>query len=301
MVACMPFALDDSCKEAVRFLERVDTNIFDDHTKVMRCCQRAKAASGAGHEHLQVFVFAVECIAVSLLAGNAQDASVFTTEVIAGKSGKGDPGLILTAAVKMKIAGWFLQYIGCKLSPASGGESDALVTVEGFRELRNAFASPHAFYQKFARERNASEQEACTLRCLVDQDSFRNSLKGSAEPAAFKFLCVLFLFEGDDEAAGLAASGRSFTSYFEDADEEAAASGAEESTPLQCAFARFRKSLADAPVDAECHDHIEDFKCDDGQSEDKAKIYNIVMTRRKDRQTFYVLRNWDKKRIGRWW
>ena len=47
MIACMQFALDASCRDAVRLLERVDPKMLDDHTKVMRCCQRTKAACGA--------------------------------------------------------------------------------------------------------------------------------------------------------------------------------------------------------------------------------------------------------------
>ena len=94
-------------------------------------------------------------------------------EVLAGKS-KGDPGLIQTAAVKHRIALWFLQYVSGNISPASGGT----VTAEGFRQLQEAFASLLTFYQTFARTRSVAEEEACTLKCLVGEqlEIFPNAL-----------------------------------------------------------------------------------------------------------------------------
>ena len=53
MLACMVFALDGKSREAVRLMERVDPKSFDDHTKVMRCCQRIKS-SASGVEHTEM-------------------------------------------------------------------------------------------------------------------------------------------------------------------------------------------------------------------------------------------------------
>ena len=75
LLAVMPFALDPQCRETVAFLDRIEPKAFDDHTKVMRCCQRVKNSSATA-EHLDSFVFAMESMAVSLLAGNTKDPSV---------------------------------------------------------------------------------------------------------------------------------------------------------------------------------------------------------------------------------
>ena len=100
MLSCAAFAEDDDSREAVRLLERVDPKAFDDHTKVMRCCQRIKS-SATPEEHFGAFVFAVESMAVSLLGGDAKDSSVFTVDNLAGKA-KGEPGLMQTAVIKKK-------------------------------------------------------------------------------------------------------------------------------------------------------------------------------------------------------
>ena len=97
MLSCMAFALDPNCRDAVRLLERVDPKAFGDHSKVMRCCQRIKS-SATPAEHLDMFVFAVESMAVSLLSGDANDSNVFTVDSLAGKA-TGEPGLMQTAVV----------------------------------------------------------------------------------------------------------------------------------------------------------------------------------------------------------
>ena len=107
MLACAPFALDRNCREAVAFLERIDPKSFDDATKVMRCCQRISKVAN-GNEFLGAFCFSVECMAVSLMAGDVPDASNFTVEVLAGK-GKSEPGLMHTAVTKQKLQTWFFQ------------------------------------------------------------------------------------------------------------------------------------------------------------------------------------------------
>ena len=68
-----------------------------------------------------MFVFAIEGMAASLLAGDASDACIFTVDILAGK-GKGDPGLIQTAVVKKTFDSWLLQYSSSQImSPCSGG------------------------------------------------------------------------------------------------------------------------------------------------------------------------------------
>ena len=55
MLSCMVFALDAKSMKAVRLLERIDPKAFDDHTKVMRCCQRIKS-SASGGEHIEMLL-----------------------------------------------------------------------------------------------------------------------------------------------------------------------------------------------------------------------------------------------------
>ena len=134
----------------MRLLERVDPKAFDDHTKVMRCCQRIKS-SASPDEHLEMFVFAVESMAVSLLGGDAQDSSAFTVDNLAGKA-EGDPGLMQTAVVKQKLISWFLNLVSSKITAASGAGQP--VTTEGHRMIRGASASPLSFVRSL-RERAA--------------------------------------------------------------------------------------------------------------------------------------------------
>ena len=293
MISCMAFALDPKSRTAVRLLERVDPKAFDDHTKVMRCCQRIKSSSSPG-EHLDMFVFAVECMAVSLLAGDTKDSSAFTVDNLAGKA-KGEPGLMQTAVVKSKLLSWFFDFLSSKISAASG--ASRAVTAEGYQKLRGACASPFGFFQRFARARIAAEQETCSLRILTKEslETFANELQGSAEKAALDFLTVLLAFDGDGEAKDLAASGRTFSSYFEGEEEVEDEEG---SLALHVAFQTFKQNLAEAPVGAEAKDSDDEpFVAIQGseESEAKSKIYQLVVSRRREMQKFYYFRNWDKK------
>ena len=152
MFSCAPFALDRNCRDSVAFLERIDPKVFEDHTKVMRCCQRIKTTSTA-MEFLAAFTFAVQGMAVSLMGGDASDAGMFAVDDLAGK-GKPEPGLMHTAVTKQKLVHWFFQYASAEISPASGG--DPTITPEGYQKLLSVFASPRTFYQMFARARSTA-------------------------------------------------------------------------------------------------------------------------------------------------
>ena len=141
LLSCQAAAFVANCRDAVRILERVDPNAFDDHTSVMRCCQRIKSSSTPA-EHLDMFIFAVESMAVSLLSGDTKTADVFTVDNLAGKS-KGEPGLMQTAVVKKKLISWFLHHLSCKICAASGAMQS--VTSEGYQNLHQAFVSPYRF------------------------------------------------------------------------------------------------------------------------------------------------------------
>ena len=121
ILAAQPYAMNPAACGAVRFLERVDPRAFDDPTKVMRCCQRIKtSSSNQNQEHIDMFVYAIESMAVSLLAGNA-NAGAFTTECLAGQA-RGSPGLMQTCVTKKKLVSWFLDDISSKINAASGAE-----------------------------------------------------------------------------------------------------------------------------------------------------------------------------------
>ena len=83
ILATWTFALDDTAKDAVRLLERVEPKAFDESTQVMRTCQRVKSCSAAC-EHVETFVFTIQSMAICLLGGNAKDAGAFTVERLAG-------------------------------------------------------------------------------------------------------------------------------------------------------------------------------------------------------------------------
>ena len=220
LLAVMPFALDKGCRESVEILERIEPKAFDDHTKVMRCCQRVKNSS-ASSEHLDNFVFATESMAVSLLGGNTKDPNVFTVENLVGKA-KGEPGFMKTHVTKKRLVAWFLDQMSAEISPAASGAAETIITTEGYQKLRRRFQSPHKFFQTFARARTAAEQEQCSLRTLVSDNlaTFEKSLAGTAEAAAMEFLTIILVFEGDGEARDLAVSARSFASYFDNAGAE---------------------------------------------------------------------------------
>ena len=67
-----------------------------------------------------MFVYAIESMAVSLIAGNA-NAGTFTTECLAGQA-RGSPGLMQTCVTKKKLVSWFLDDISSKINAASGAE-----------------------------------------------------------------------------------------------------------------------------------------------------------------------------------
>ena len=67
-----------------------------------------------------------------------------------------------------------------------------------------------------------------------------------------EFLTIFLVFEGDGEAEDLAASGRSFSSYFEDGGEDDGAEEYDGNLPLKCAYLTFKKTLAEAPVGRGC-------------------------------------------------
>ena len=105
MLAAQPFALDRHCREAVAFLERVASKVFEDLTRVTRFCQKVRSSvklAGIGGDCIAAFTFAVECIAASLLGGDASDEGMFTVQVIAG-TGKSDPGCVHTPLIKSKL------------------------------------------------------------------------------------------------------------------------------------------------------------------------------------------------------
>ena len=165
ILAIKPYALDSTCRDTVAFLERIDPRAFEDHSKVTRCCQRIKAFAPQS-EHNEYFTYAVENMAVGLLAGNTKDASVFTVENLLGKA-KGEAGFMKTNVTKKRLAAWFLNQVGGEISTASGVTS---ITTDGYQKLRRWFMSPHKFYTKFARARSAAEQEKCSLRALISDN-----------------------------------------------------------------------------------------------------------------------------------
>ena len=302
MLAVQPFALDHHCREAVAFLERVAPKVFEDLTRVMRCCQKVKmnTVAGIGGDSSEAFKFAVENMAVCLLGGDASDEGVFTVQMIAG-AGKSDPGLAATAVFKLKLVRWFLSFADQRISSASG--DSATLTPEGLQKLQSVSASPLEFYQKFARARSIAAQDSktCTLRTLCQENmaTFCSGLRGTAEPAAFEFLANVFCFEGDDEARDFAISGRAFSAYFETGGgEDGAASGEDNGMPLHEAFSKFKKKLTEAPLDAERpSDGAQVIPVVEGDvtSEIKAKIYQQVLSKRKEKQKFYYLNSWEKK------
>ena len=117
-----------------------------------------------------MFVFAMESMAVSLLAGNA-NAGAFTTDCLAGQA-KGSPGLMQTCVTKKKLVSWFFEDISSKINAASGAEVP--LTAEGYQQFRDAFTSPKTVYQKFARARSASEQDSCSLSQRILGNSRRS-------------------------------------------------------------------------------------------------------------------------------
>ena len=299
LLAVMPFALDPQCRETVAFLDRIEPKAFDDPTRVMRCCQRVKNSSATA-EHLDSFVFAMESMAVSLLAGNTKDPSVFTVQNLVGQA-KGEPGFVKTHVMKKRMCTWFLDQVSAEISSAASG-AETSVTTEGYQKLRTWFQSPHKFFQKFARARTAAEQEQCSLRTLISHNlaTFEKGLAGAAEAAAMEFLTLILVFEGDGEARDLAVSSRSYASYFENAGADESEDEYDGDSRLLGAYRSFKKTLREAPVGADSKDS------DDGgfnfietegdeDSEVKAKIYQKVVSSRKDMQKFIPLRNWEKK------
>ena len=214
-----------------------------------------------------------------------------------------DPGCVHAAVIKPKLVQWFFQYASGRISSASG--DSATLTPEGFQKLQSVSVSPLAFYKKFARSRNAAEQisNTCTLRimCQENMATFCSGLRGSAEPAAFEFLAVVFCFDGDDEARDFAINSMSFSSYFEKVSgEDDAASGEDDGMPLRAAFSKSKRKLTDAPLRPSDGAHCQVFQSlavmeGDETSEIKAKIYQQVMSKRKERQKFYSLKSLDKR------
>ena len=124
-----------------------------------------------------------------------------------------------------------------------------------------------------------------------------NGLPGPAEPVAFEFLAALFCFEGDGEATDFAINPKSFASYFEEAcAEDESASGDDNCMPLLAAFAKFKKKLIDVSTGIEKRDDADVIPVviGDETSEQKSNIYKQVNSKRKERQTFYHLPNWEK-------
>ena len=177
---------------------------------------------------------------------------------------------------------------------------DAECYFRGLSESAPSVCFAISIFQKFARTRSSTEQEVCSLRILAKDnlETFARELKGSAEACAMEFLTILFVFEGDGEAQDLAASGKSFSAYLEDGEDEEAAVEDDDSLPLHRAFQVFKKTFTEAPVGAEVVDSDEEPFAPiqgDEQSELKSKIYQTVISKRKEMQKFYPLRNWDKK------
>ena len=232
-------------------------------------------------------------MAVSLLSGDAKDSSVFTVDNLAGKP-KGAPGLMQTAVTKKRLITWFLDHLSCKVSAASGATQ--LITADGYQKLRTAAESPFRFFQKFARARGAADHESCTLRTLVKDNlaNLSNELNGDAEKAALEFIAIVMTFEGDGEAAELAASGRTFAAYLDSADDDLPSC----EDALLCAFHAFKRARAHAPVGVEEADSdAEPFAVipDDEQSALKSTVYQAVLSNRRAMQRLLPLRAWDKK------
>ena len=94
----------------------------------------------------------------------------------------------------------------------------------------------------------------------------------------------------------------SFSSYFEKVSgEDDAASGEDDGMPLRAAFSNFKKKLTDAPLRPSDGAHCQVFQPpavmegDETSENQKAKIYQQVMSKRKKMQKFYYLKSWDKR------
>ena len=177
---------------------------------------------------------------------------------------------------------------------------DAECYLRGLSESAPSVWFAISIFQKFARARSSTEQEVCSLRILAKDnlETFARELKGSVEACTMEFLTILLVFEGDGEAQDLVASGKSFSAYLEDGEDEAAVED-DDSLPLHSALQVFRKTFTEALVGAEVVDSDEEQPFapiqGDERSELKSKIYQTVISKRKEMQKFYPLRNWDKK------
>ena len=140
MLGAQTFSLDRHCREAVVLLERVGSRVFEDQTRVMRCCHQISKNSSGGEDQCMAVKFAVEGMAVSLLTSDTQDEGKFTVNVDAGM-GKSNPGCVHVALIKQRLIAWFFAYL--ILSISSGSGSVASITADGYQQLVNVCASPH--------------------------------------------------------------------------------------------------------------------------------------------------------------
>ena len=114
---------------------------------------------------------------------------------------------------------------------------------------------------------------------------FKQELQAIGDLAAADLICKVMVNRYDRDFKELAASGAKLAEFLVNSE------GGEEESSLASAYANFKQALQSAPVSTSVPDMglVYEIVPGDEESEERSKLYNHIITRRREKVIFYHL------------
>jgi hypothetical protein len=282
MIAVLPYTKSKAASSAIKLVEIIAPAVFYEPTKLMRACQTLKKLTQP-HECHEAFEYWILFLAADLLCGEMliEDA---TTEFFIGE--KGGVGQLQIALQKRHFVNWFLNE---QVLLAATQEN---CTVIGLSKIKVKVLTPMTFLQAFSKDvifSTSSREDKRSFENLALENAtkyFAEELNAVGDLAAAELICKAMVNRFDGDFRTLAASGAMLADFLKKQAEDA-----EESVSLPAAYGTFKKALQSAPVSSNALDTgvVYDAIPGDEESEERSKLYNLVIAKRRESVIFYHL------------
>ena len=286
ILAILPYTRAIAASSAVKSLETVAPSMLADPTKVMRACTTLKK-NVLVDDWIDAFVYWIESLHVDTLCGDMKVEEASTEFLVGAKK---NVGYLQVTLQKRLFAKWFLQE---QLQHATTSDN---CTARGLAEIMQKTSTPLTFFRQFSPSFiNANpgvigkggedlSLEIVTLEAAIAY--FRSRMQAVGDIAAAELMCRVMVNRYADDFQSLAASGAKIADFL-----TSSAGEGEEESSLASAYAAFKKTLQSAPVSTSVVDSgaVYDAIPGDEDSEERMKLYNHVIAKRRDKIIFYHL------------
>ena len=265
---------------AVQFLDRVNSNVMADFSKLLRTFQMLRKLCQPD-EWQEGTVAVMESMAIALLTGD-KAADSFSTEYILPR-GRRSCGYVHATITSMKFKKWFLDD---QVTQAAGGASTAL-SLEGLLDIKSKCRSPRAFWKNFAQKEDIEEEPNCIKYTTEKFEAFKETFKCVGDKHAADLIYKVMTNQFFSDFKELAASGAKFSDTFSGNLDD---NGDDAEDSLHTPVHTFRASLIDAPIPSTKQKvQFDNAYGESGDAEYVEKLYRQVTGMRKGSVTFHVM------------